>query len=101
MKSPSDDAQNTSGNAFTNRTTLRDSILQDASSNSNVVGTTSGVFPTRSTMTSTNTANTSSPESEAVRRERLRVILNFALAVIDSDDFDLIDSFTTHKRSQE
>ena len=95
MKSPSDDAQNTSGNAFTNRTTLRDSILQDASSNSNVVGTTSGVFPTRSTMTST---STSSPESEAVRRERLRVILNFALAVIDSDDFDLIDSFTTHKR---
>jgi hypothetical protein len=41
-------------------------------------------------------ANTSSPESEAVRRRRLREILDFALAVIDSDDFDLNESSTTH-----
>jgi hypothetical protein len=53
--------------------------------NLNVVDTAS-VLPT-----STRT-NTSSPaESEAVRRERLRVILDFAIAVIDGDDFEPID----------
>jgi hypothetical protein len=84
MKSPSD-AQNTSGNTFTNLTTLSNSTLQAALSSSNVMDTNSNrTMP-----------NTSPPTSEAVRRERLRVILDFATAVIDSDDLDLEESSTT------
>jgi hypothetical protein len=93
MKSPSN-TQNTSDNNLTNPS---NSIRLAALSNSNVVDTPS-VLPT-----STRTNNTSSPaESEAVRRERLRVFLEFAIAVIDSfDDFDPIDSSTTHKSPQQ
>jgi hypothetical protein len=78
MKSPSD-AQNTS----TNPTNLNNSILQ-ALSSSNVVDT--SVLPI--TMTP--------HESAAVRRRRLRMILDSAIALIDSDDFDPIDSSMAH-----
>jgi hypothetical protein len=83
MKSPSDTTQNTSGNTFTSRTTLSNSMLQAVLSSSNVVDNTSTI------------TNTSSPESEAVRHERLRVTIDLALAVIESDDFDFIESLTT------
>jgi hypothetical protein len=92
MKSPSD-TQNT----FTYRTPLSNSMLQAVlSSCSNVVDNTSAL------PTSTITNTTSSPESKAVRRERLRGILDLALAVIESDDFDFIESSsTTHQWPQE
>jgi hypothetical protein len=86
MKSPSD-TQNTSESTFTNLTTSSNSILQAALSSSKVVDTSLVLPPNTKT-------NTSSPESEAVRRERLRVILDFAIAVIDSDDPDLIEPCT-------
>jgi hypothetical protein len=71
MKSPSN-TEKTSDNNLTNPQVA-------ALSNGNAVNTAS-VLPTSTRM------NTSSPESEAVRREILRVILDFAIAVIDSDD---------------
>jgi hypothetical protein len=96
MKSPSD-TQNTSSNYLTKPTTLSNSIRLAALSNSNVVDTTS-VPPTTS---GTRTNTTSSPESEAIRRERVRAILDFAMALIDSDDFDVIDSSNSHQSPQQ
>jgi hypothetical protein len=93
MKSPSN-TPNTSDNNLTNPTTLSNSIRLAALSNSNVVDTPS-VLPT-----STRTI-TSSPESEAVQRERLRVFLDFAIAVIDSDDLDPIESSSKHQSPQQ
>jgi hypothetical protein len=84
MKSPSQ-TQNTS----TNPTTLTSSSLQ-ALAGSN--GGDPPDFPI-------NMTNTASPESEAVhRRRRLRMILNSAIALLDDDDFDPIESPTTHQR---
>jgi hypothetical protein len=77
MKSPSQE-QNTS----TKPTTLRNSILQAALSNSNVSNT--SVVPA-STMTN---ATIASPESEAAQRKRLCMIIDYAIALIDSDGFE-------------
>jgi hypothetical protein len=77
MKSPSD-AQNTS----TIPTTLSNSILQALSSGSLVENS---VLPIPVTHTS--------PESTEVQRERLRMIINLAIAMIeDSGDFDPLES---------
>jgi hypothetical protein len=68
-------------NNLINPTTLSNSIRMAALSSSNVV-----------VNTSRRTNYTSSPaELEAIRRERLLVILNFAIVVIESDDFDPIE----------
>jgi hypothetical protein len=83
MKSPSD-AQNTS----TNPSPLTNSILQ-AFSSSNVVDT--SALPITMTQTS--------PESAEVRRRRLHMILDAAIALIDSDEFDPIDSSMAHPQS--
>jgi hypothetical protein len=72
MKSPSP-AQNTN----TSPLTLRNSLLQAWSRNAAVTP----VFPLIMT-------TTSSPESEAVQREKLLMILDAAIALVDEDDFD-------------
>ncbi len=77
MKPPSP-TENTSTNTNTNPMTLRDSLLQAWSRNSAVAP----VAPLTVT-------NTSSPESEAVQREKLLQILDAAIALIDDDNFDL------------
>jgi hypothetical protein len=71
----------------THPTNLTNSILQALSSSDEDED--SPVIPT---ITLTNT----SPESEALqKRRRLRRILDSAIALIDSDDVDFIESFTT------
>jgi hypothetical protein len=58
--------------------TLINSILQSASNR-----TDSQAFPIRTTTTNTNT-NTS-PESEAVKRQRLLMIIDAVIALLDGD----------------
>jgi hypothetical protein len=79
MKFPSD-AQNTSTNPLT-----LNSILPALPSGS-LVDTL--VLPLAMTQTS--------PESAEVQRERLRRTLDFAIAIIDSSDFDPIESSMAH-----
>jgi hypothetical protein len=65
--------------------TLNDIMQQALSSNAE-----SPLLPI--TMTKT------SPESNAAeRRRRLRMILDFATDLIESEDFDAVDSSTTHQ----
>jgi hypothetical protein len=76
MKSPSHEQNsNTNTNTNTNPATLRNSLLQAWSRDA-----ISPVFP----ITRTNP----SPESRAVQREKLLVILDAAIALVDDDDFD-------------
>jgi hypothetical protein len=77
----SSDAQNT----ITNPPTLSNSTLQ-ALLSGNLVDTL--VLPVTMTQTS--------PESAEVRRERLRMIIDSAIAMIDSGDFDPIKSSTAN-----
>jgi hypothetical protein len=73
MKSPAP-TQNTSSSPMT----LRDSLLQAWSRNAAVAPVSPFTMP--------NTPTT--PESEAVQREKLLLILDAAIALVDDDDFD-------------
>jgi hypothetical protein len=75
MKSPSQ-SQNTNTTPNTTPTTLRNSLLQAWARNSEDFP----VFPISMTNTS--------PESEAVKRERLLMILDAAIALVDDNSFD-------------